>query len=266
MRFLSRTPPAALAPFVEHLWWFDGDLDDGKERVLPSGRGQLLVNLHEDEMRTYDASGRAVAERCRGATLAGASGAPVVIDTAEQRRIVGVSFRPGGAWPFLRMPVDAVGTGSVELGEIWGRPGEVVRERLLGARGACATLDALAAILIEQIARPPVTDRAVEHAIVALERGASVASIVESTGLAQRTLLRRFRERVGISPKRYARIRRFQRVLSVAGRGAPLDWARVAQDLGFADQAHLIHDFRAFAGISPTAYRAVAGMRNHVAI
>jgi AraC-like DNA-binding protein len=232
------------------------------------------VNLDQDELRSYDADGRALIERSRGAILGAPSRAPIAIDPGAQRRIVGVAFRPGGTWPLLRSPVDAFAGAPAELGDVWGRAGEVVRERLLAAAepdrraGTDVDVDAalteLGRVLLEQVARPLAADRAVGLALRAFEHGASVAAVVEATGLAERTLLRRFRDRVGLSPKRYARVRRFQRALAVAGAAAEVDWARVALDLGFADQAHLIHEFRAFAGMSPTAYRPVAGMRNHV--
>jgi AraC-like DNA-binding protein len=61
---------------------------------------------------------------------------------------------------------------------------------------------------------------------------------------------------VGISPKRYCRIRRFQQALTRTGRGRPVDWSQVALDCGYYDQAHFIHEFRSFSGLTPTGYQA----------
>jgi AraC-like DNA-binding protein len=267
MRYIARRPPPALAPFVTWLWWYDGDGGDRRERILPAGRGQLLVNLAEPEMRTYDPDGVRVVERCAGAAFVAASQGPVGIDTMEQKCIVGVAFEPGGAWPFLRAPVDALDRAYGELDVLWGRSGAVVRERLLEASTPAKALDVLAAILLEQIARPLSRDRSVAYALAAFERGASVGQVVDDTGLTQRTFLRRFSERVGMAPKRYACIRRFQRVLDTADRGGELDWARIAAECGYYDQPHLIHEFRTFAGMAPTEYAPAApGMRNHVAL
>jgi AraC-like DNA-binding protein len=288
MRLVVRPPPPQLEALVESLWWYDDDRSDGsavrpgstRERVLPSGRGQLLVNLHADELRTYDAEGRAVVACTRGAAITGPSQASVGIDTGEQRCIVGVSFRPGGTWPLLQIPASALGLRGVDLEHVWGIAGGVVRERLLeaghlgaGRPGAAAdagpeaTIAALGAILREQMTRSPSTDRAVAFAVAAFERGATVREVARSTGLSERTLLRRFESRIGLGPKRYARIRRLQRVLGAIEGGRCTDWARIAQDCGFADQAHLIGDFRELAGMTPTSYRpAVPGMRNHVAL
>jgi AraC-like DNA-binding protein len=71
-----------------------------------------------------------------------------------------------------------------------------------------------------------------------------------------------------MTPKRYSRLRRFQHVLAMAGRRAEKpDWAQIAAAGGYADQAHLTHEFKAFSGITPGAYRPVAPDRqSHVAI
>ena len=68
-----------------------------------------------------------------------------------------------------------------------------------------------------------------------------------------------------MTPKRYCRIRRFQRALALANRGRHIDWARVALDCGYFDQAHFIHDFRSFAGLTPTEYQSArTSFQNHV--
>jgi AraC-like DNA-binding protein len=72
---------------------------------------------------------------------------------------------------------------------------------------------------------------------------------------------------VGLTPKRYCRVRRFQRALVSAHRPRGVDWARVAVDCGYFDQAHFIHDFKSFAGVTPTAYQAAqTQFQNHVKI
>jgi AraC-like DNA-binding protein len=65
----------------------------------------------------------------------------------------------------------------------------------------------------------------------------------------------------------YFRVRRFRQVLAAIGEGLPVEWARIALDAGYFDQAHFIHDFKAFSGISPSAYvasRPIGKYRNHV--
>jgi hypothetical protein len=84
---------------------------------------QLLVNLHEDVLCDYALDLR-VANRISGAGFQGARTAPVIIDTRQQTAICGVSFAPGGAWPFLGVPASDIGGRLVDLSVLWGRRGE----------------------------------------------------------------------------------------------------------------------------------------------
>ena len=265
MRLVMRRPSTVLAPFVDQLWYFQGDLPHGRERILPTGTMQLLVNLHEDELRSYHGEGLASVHRIGGAALCGAFTRHFAIDTAEQREIVGVGFRPGGAFPFFAAPADATCEVHAELGDLWGRDGQVVRERVLEAATPQGKLAVLDTILRERAVRPLASDGSLEHATVALAGGASVAAVAEQLGTSSKTFGRRFSERIGLTPKRYARVSRFQRVLDRITAARPPAWAELALDCGYFDQAHFIHEFREFAGICPTDYdTSGTGGRNHV--
>jgi len=252
--FIVRRPGPKLAPFVESLWYFTGELAHRRERVLPSGKAQLLVNLHEDELRWYDDR----ANRMAGAGFMGAHDRPFAIDTREQRAIVGVSFRPGGAFPFVD-PRETSGL-HVALEDVWGREGRVLRERLLEERTPAAMLAGLESMLVDR-ARRLTVEPAIAFAVGALEEGARVGAVVDRLGMTPRRFIRTFEERVGLAPKRFARVRRFQRVLAAE---RAFDWAAIAAELGYSDQAHLIHEFALFAGETPTAYRPRVDAPNHV--
>ncbi len=100
--------------------------------------------------------------------------------------------------------------------------------------------------------------------------GIRIADVVEEVGYSQRHVLGLFRRWVGLPPKQYGRIRRFQQVLGSAanGDGAPPpdpDWADIAADHGYYDQSHLIRDFQQFAGMSPGAYLvSYRGLENYL--
>jgi len=265
---LQLTPSSpALRPFIESLWHFTGDLPHARERILPTGTMQLLVNLHEDEFRVYGGDDFSRVQRIRGAVISGAYARPFGIDTDEQRCVVGVAFRPGGAAPFFGPPCDALREDHVELERVWSRDGVLLRERLLEAPTPAAALRTLEAVLLQQIAHPLEVDKPVDFALGALERGAPVGRVTERLGMTPKRFIRRFQEQVGITPKRYARVRRFGRVLEAFEHGRAVNWSAVAASCGYFDQAHLIHEFQEFSGMNPTHYRPRAtGDRNHALI
>jgi AraC-like DNA-binding protein len=289
MSMVIRPQAPALAPFVRSIAYYDaepGPLSSPspparRERSLPSGGVSLMVNLNEDEFRTYHGPGHATVHRVGGAVLAGPRAEHTVIDTAEQRGIVEVSFTPGGAAPFFAGSLADTREQLVELGDLWGRDGVVLRERLLSAATPAAALRFAEAVLLDHLAGPPTPDPAVAFAVRAFERDVSVSEVTARLGLLPKRFVHRFRTHVGLTPKRFSRVRRLQRLLrhvhcnGVHGGGVhggglhdgtgAADWARVAADHGYFDQAHLINDFRAMTGMTPAAYlAAVGGAPNHV--
>jgi AraC-like DNA-binding protein len=79
----------------------------------------------------------------------------------------------------------------------------------------------------------------------------TVESLARASGVSRQHLARVFRERIGVGPKLYSRLARFQSVLSYSGVRASIDWALAALDMGFADQSHMIAECRRFSGLTP---------------
>jgi AraC-like DNA-binding protein len=254
-------PDPALAPFVERFGWYESDLPPARETSVPTGRCALMVNLDDDELRWYDAAGHA--HRRSGIGVCAARPGPVTIDTAEQRRTIYVEFRPGGSFPFFPHELDEP---VVDLADLW-TPSTArdLRDRMLAAPTPHAALLTLQAALAAKAARPLEVDRAVVAAAAALDRGARVAEVSDRLGTTTGTLRRWFAARVGLTPKRYGRIRRLHRLLDgVVGR-PDVDWSRAAADSGYFDQAHMVNDFRELTGVTPGAYRPRSvAERNHV--
>jgi AraC-like DNA-binding protein len=273
-------PSPALAPFVASIGYFEGRFDHARELALPSGAGQLLINLDRDELHSYDLNGRS-GQATSGAALLGPAAGPALIDPAEQRRIMWVAFRPGGSYPFFAPDAADTADRLIDLGDLWGPAGPALRERLLAAGDVAERLRVLEAALAERAASRLCPDGAVRSAVAALHHGCTVAAAADGLGWTPRRLARRFAARVGLSPKRFARVRRFQRLLVAAsgdagrdaGRAGPdagqtgrdrPDWARLAVECGYHDQAHLIHDFRELAGTTPGGYTPRPDAPNHV--
>jgi AraC-like DNA-binding protein len=267
MHIVAAVRSPALTPFVSSLSYHRGALPPGRERILPDGTMTLMVNLDEDEFRTYSGPGNSTVRRVRGAVLGGASACPTVIDTQEQRCGLAVSFRIGGAAPFFPGSLADTSSQLVELDALWGRDGAVLRDRLLAAATPAAQFRVLESMLLSQVTLPLAADQAIACAAAALDRGVPVGQVSDHLGLLPKRFVRRFRDQVGLTPKLFSRVRRLQRVLGSLDPGQPTDWATVAAEHGYCDQPHLIDDFRDLTGITPGAYRPrSAGEHNHVTL
>ncbi len=261
---LFRPPSPVLEPFVDVLWYMAQPLPPGRERTLPSGSMQLVVNLAEDAVRWYDGDRLDTAHQAGGAVLCGAVSRAVGIDTADRADCLGVAFRPGGALPFFAPPASALVEPVVALDDLWGAGSASLRDRLLQRPSPQDMLNTIEAVLLEHVVRPFEPDPSVTAAASALERGLAVARVADDLSLATSTFHRRFRDTIGLSPKVFGRVRRLQRVVSGVNAGDDVDWAGVAAMHGYVDQAHLINEFRHLTGLTPGQYRPRAAEPNHV--
>jgi AraC-like DNA-binding protein len=171
---------------------------------------------------------------------------------------------------FLRVPAHETADSDVPLEFLFGlRRTVLLRERLLESDSLEAGLAAVETALLE-LWTPKTLHPAVTFALNAINRApgtASVAAVTDAVGMSAKRFIDRFKSEVGMTPKRYCRVRRFQQALASAHRPAGVDWVQVALECGYFDQAHFIHDFRAFAGVTPTAYHAArTPFQNHVKI
>lgn len=260
VEFLHHIPAPPLSDFVKVLWLYEGaPRPHTKERILPDGSMELVINLREDQVRVYDRDDFNRCETRRGAVIVGPHSHFFVIDTAEQMSVAGVHFKPGGAFPFFGLPAGELQDEHVSLDTLWGSAAADLREQLLAAPTPAAKFRTLERALLRQarlaLERHPAVAFALRQ-FSGIPRARSVSEVSEQIGLSARRFIRVFSDEVGLTPKLYCRVRRFQKVLRRVGLGKEVDWAGVALDCGYFDQAHFIHDFRAFSGINPTTYLA----------
>lgn len=230
---------------------------------MPNGQAHLMVNVAEDEFRTYDPERPERTNRHSGAVLAGPHGSSTIIDTRAQRWLVAVEFRSGGAARFFSMPMSEFYDQIVSLEDAWGGSGRSLRERLLAAPTPAAKFRVFEGLLLDHF--KPGLDRGIAYSIEALRSGVPVSQVAWRLGLLPRTLTRRFSAEVGITPKRFARVQRLQRVLRAIRGSSQPNWCAIAAEHGYTDQSHLIHDFRNLAHITPSGYKPHSPQRsNHV--
>jgi len=261
-------PKAPLRKFVDLIWRYDGFVQQHTlERVLPTGTMQIIINLAEDTSRTYDPQDPRRVETHPGSILSGPHGGFFIIDTAEQASVLGVAFTSGGAAPFIGMPASEVRDLHVSLEDIWGVEARGLRERLLEADPG-ERFELLEGWLLQQPGEdlnrhPAVTYALTEFSGVPHTR--TVAHVTDQVGLSARRFIELFDEEVGLTPKLYCRIQRFQYAIKLAHQTEDIDWADLAAMAGYYDQSHMIRDFQEFSGLNPSAYLKDRGPHlNHV--
>lgn len=254
MRYREYRPTPALAPFVRVLWTLEQEgQPPSADRIFPDGCMEVVFHLGTP-FRALDAAGR---ERVQPhALLVGQMTTALRVRPSAQARVVGIRFRPGGVFPFVRVPQHELLGALPALDDVWP---VLARERdrlgeLPDMGSVVARIEAVLARAVAGIASP---DPRIASGAIAIERSGGslpIDRLAAACGLGPRQLERLFRERVGMGPKRLARIVRFQAALRAQEAGASA--ATAAQAAGYADQAHFAREFRAIAGVTPRSFAA----------
>lgn len=239
----TRVPEPPLSRFVSLLWYKEASpVVWRRERLLPMGTVELVVDLSQPD---------------RDPILCGPHNQPFYIDNPGASTVIGVHFRAGGFFPFVRDPAHALRNQVISLREVWGADSDALRDRLHAARTPGQGFDILEAALLARALKGLVGRPEVKFAMAHLSRPqATVSAVASQIGYSRRHFVELFNSEVGLTPKSYARVRRFQRVIALVGLQPEVDWGHLALDAVYFDQAHFANDFRDFSGLTPNRYLA----------
>jgi AraC-like DNA-binding protein len=239
-------PPADLAPFVDFCWVVRWDLTGQppyEQSILPHPN----VNLAFETTPAPRAAVYGVDTKIFTRRLSGAG------------KALGIRFRPGGFRPFHTAPIFTLNDTVVPATAIFGPGAEPALAGVMSAADDAAMIACAASLLRAAHPRPdPLTDEVAGIAglITTDPSLRRVAELVTACGIPERRLQRLFAEYVGVSPKWVMRRARLHEAAQRVDAGEVIDWATLATDLGYADQAHLTRDFTATLGVPPSRYAA----------
>ncbi len=266
MVYFEKAPSASLLPWVRLLWYCRAPrVAHSRERVLPNGCIQILFNLSGQSLTDCGEDGT-TSDQLAPAIVVGARARYEIVDTGDMEELAGIVIRPGGFARLFRERADLFFEKSVALDNIWREPG--LADRLREAQTPAEKLLTLEGSLIQLLRAGTRRSELVDQAMhLFRRRSLSVGDCAQSVGVSERRLSQVFREEVGIAPKMWCRIHRFQAATRALFTGEDMPWAELALRCGYYDQSHFANDFRAFSGIDPTTYSSQHGRwRNHVPI
>jgi len=266
MIYLERRPAAPLDGWVRMIWYAQApQIAHARERVLPNGCVQVVINLDRDFIWNCADEGRL--GTLPNALVVGARSVYEIVDSADMAAVAGIVFEPGAFACFAREPVDVFSNENVALEDVWGKGARALRDRLLETCQPGAKLGCIEEFLRREFSARLTRHCVVEHALYRFRDMAGVNDVAAETGRSVRYLSQVFRERVGLGPKAWCRVQRFQKAVRELHRGGDVRWAELALDCGYYDQSHFANEFRAFSGIDATTYSAgKTAWVNHVAV
>ncbi len=268
MQYAEFAPVPDLAPVLDRVWALQGHVDDlgGEPQVvLPDGRPELVIHFGDPFDRIDVLDGRATVTRQPAILFAGQLTRQLVLKPTGRIGVLGLRFHPFGAAALLPSPQDELAGSTPGVDGVSPRLAQALEEVRDGIENpADAVLPAQRAIVpFLDLTR---IDPRVRDVCLAIDASSGLASIDElagPSGMTRRHLERRFLQVVGMSPKRLARIARFQRAvrhLEGVEDGTRPGGAVTAAACGYADQAHFIRDFKDLAGCPPGEHLVTRGV------
>jgi len=231
--------PGPLAPWVECLWSSAAPASDMVHAVLPDGCMDILF----DTARTGEAA------------VIGTMRKPQEVHFHSAADFWGIRFRPGCLPAFLRLDACDVTDSRAALTDLWGSMAGELWHRLLETPHAARPALLRTALMANA---PKEIDPCIGECVARIEasRGLlAMKALVDAGSLSARQIERKFQQHVGLAPKAFARIVRFKRLKAAINRaGSSHDWADMAAAFGFADQPHLVREFKALSGLTPVQY------------
>jgi AraC-like DNA-binding protein len=270
MTFIFHTPSPPLNFYINSFYCPNESLPLPREKILPLAGLDLKINFGGG-FQVYDADQSEPFTTLTESWVLGLWTKYHIVDWPEDLQYLGVSFKPGGAYPFLGVRLSELQNQVVSLDAIWGRFAAELRERLYAA----PTIEARFALL-EQFFLARLRDttcfakqnmvrcrgtpqglKVVQRAVAEIARHhgrLSIRELSERLGMSQKHLIVQFKQLVGCTPKELGRLYRFGDILASIDPTQPVDWTSVAHQFYFHDQSHFIRDFREFSGHIPTDY------------
>jgi AraC-like DNA-binding protein len=269
---LTRLPGPRLSPFVKILWASDQAVSPGsvaadRERVLPTGGMHLVFRLSDHPLRLFNDINDPIGYRVGHMIVGGARASFYVREISQPVSSVGAQLRPGTAELLFGVPAGELAGRHTPLEDLWGPSAVEARERLIEAGGLQPRLDVLEALLAARLPTVRGLHPAVAQALERFTTTADVRQAVKESGYSHRRFIALFHRGLGLTPKLYCRVLRFQEALEQVAAHAAASLVEVALDAGYSDQAHFNREFREFAGVSPGEYRElVPAFPHHVPI
>ena len=261
MIFRIHIPRSPLDQFIEAFIYFErAEHAHTVDRFLPNGDTEILIDFHDTPQHIYDNDTLKEIQACHHVWTSGVRTEPITIPSGNGATMMVVSFRKGMAAAFFPFPMSEISDSVVDADLVWGTDFGELRERLVETKDIDARFRCLEDFLLTRFGSRLTPNACVSFAVgemMARPDRLSIGRMNEKIGYSQKHFADMFRKRVGVTPKAYLKIMRFQKAVRAIDATNDIDWSEIALSCGFYDQAHFIHDFKHFSGFTPEQYAQI---------
>ena len=255
------TPDFPLNKFINHFIYYEGfNPVHSMDRFLPDGNAEFIIELTDNTKHIYDNETLTELQTFRHAWVSGVRTQPITIPSGRDSRMLIVAFKKGSARPFYDFPMSELADLVVDADLVFGKRIRDLREQLLNTPSIKEMFLLIEKFLLQRSgdslhANTP--SKCIEYAVSNIANQPNILDLQKLTsqiGYSQKHFIDLFKKQVGVSPKQYLKIMRFQRAIQEIENNKSIQWSNIAAESGFYDQAHFIGDFKIFSGFTPGEY------------
>jgi AraC-like DNA-binding protein len=261
MIFRVHVPAFPLNQFIDVFIYFERvEHAHTVDRFLPNGDTEILIDFHDTPQYVYDNQTLKEIQACNHVWTSGLRTEPITIPSGNGAAMMVISFKKGMAAPFFPFPMDEIRDSVVDADLVWGSDFGDLRERLLAEKDVDRRFVMVEEFLLGKFRSVLNLNPCVSFAVTEMiERpdALSIRRMNQQIGYSQKHFTDMFRKQIGVTPKAYLKIMRFQKAVRTIDAAVDIDWGAIAGECGFYDQAHFIHDFKHFSGFTPEQYSKI---------
>jgi AraC-like DNA-binding protein len=261
MIFETHTPCYPLNYFVDGFIYYEGyNPEHSIDRFLPDGNTEIIIDLTDTPKYIYDNETLKEIQACHHVWVSGVRTSSICIPSGKESRMFIISFKKGMAFPFYPMPLNELTDYVVDADLVFGSEIIELREKMLESKHIAQLFSLVENFLLViggDRLNINTSAKCIEYAVTTIIQQPNMLNLQqlsEKIGYSQKHFIDLFKKQVGISPKPYLKIMRFQKAILDIEHHSTINWSNIALESGYYDQAHFINDFKIFSGLTPNDY------------
>lgn len=262
MIFQSHIPTYPLNQYIQSIFYYEGlSPMHNLDRFLPDGNTEIIINLNETPQSIFHNQTLNQIQICKRAWVSGVRTRPITIPSGRGSKMLVITFRKGKAFPFYPLPMIEISNFVIEADLIFGQSILDLRHQLLASQSTGHMFQLAETFLLARAGfnalQADSHSQCIDYAVTQIIKSPNqlcLEKLTDEIGYSQKHFIHLFKEQVGLTPKQYMKVLRFQKAILEIESSPTYDWGSLAHQNGFYDQSHFIHDFKEFSGFTPNEY------------
>ncbi len=258
MVFQVHIPAFPLNQFIESfIYYRDYNPVHSVDRFLPDGNVNIIFDLTDYPKHIYDNETLKEIQACRNVWFSGIRNKYITIPSGKDSEMFIINFHKGRSYPFVQMPLYELTDSVVDAELVLTNDILDMREMILASSLLAQKFYVAENYLLKKFRDKLIVNPFIEFAvnsIISSPNQMSIEEIAGKVGYSQKHLIKLFKDNVGLTPKGFLKVIRFQKAIEEIAAAKQINWTGIAYECGYYDQAHFINDFKTFSGFTPEEY------------